>query len=79
MHGVSWQIRIMRCDPIVDPFAVVWPDVADTMNRWYGANEWFEKKGKEHILENPLLTRQQVLDAIPKPAQGARLLDVLPR
>ena len=63
---------------VVDPFAVVFPDVTDALNRWYGANEWLEKKGKEDRLDNPRLTRQQVLDAIPRPAQGPALLDVLP-
>ena len=60
--------------------AVVYPDVIDKQNKWYGASEWQEAKGKEDKYgDNPPLTRSQVLQMIPKAAQGPKLMDRLPK
>jgi len=53
--------------------AVVYPDLMDPENRWFGAFEYQEAQGKEHKLNNPPLTRDQVLKAIPVFAERPKL------
>jgi hypothetical protein len=72
-------LDVLVAHGVVPNGGVVYPDVMEPDNKWYGATEWQEAKGKEDKLDNPRLTRQDVLKVIPKAAQGPKLKDRLPK